>query len=106
MATIDDFAKLEFKVGKVIAAGPVEGSEKLLKLIVDVGEEAPRQVLSGIAKWYAPVDLIDKTFVFATNLEARQMMGLESQGMLLAADGEKPIPLTVTEPTLPGAKIR
>ncbi len=106
MTSIDDFAKLEFKVGKVISCESVEGSEKLLKLMVDVGEDTPRQILSGIAKWYQPEDLVDKIFIFATNLEPRMMMGFESQGMLLAADGEKPIPLTVSEPAEAGAKIR
>ncbi len=106
MATIDDFTKLEFKTGKVLSCDPVEGSEKLLKLTVDIGEESPRQILSGIAKWYQPADLVDKAFVFITNLEPRMMMGLESQGMLLAAGGEKPLPLTTIEPVETGSKIR
>ena len=106
MATIDDFAKLEFKVGTVLEASDIEGSERLLKLIVDLGEEEPRQILSGIKQWYAPEDLIDKQFVFIANLEPRMMMGLESQGMILAADGEKPVPLIPQEHVLTGAKIR
>ncbi len=58
MITIDDFKKVELKVGKVLSAEAVEGSEKLLKLRIDVGEAEPRQVLSGIAKWYPPENLI------------------------------------------------
>lgn len=106
MATIDDFAKLEFKVGTVLEASDIEGSERLLKLSVDVGEEEPRQILSGIKQWYAPEDLIDKQFVFITNLEPRMMMGLESNGMILAADGEKPVPLIPQEHVPSGSKIR
>lgn len=105
--TIEDFAKLEFKVGTVLEAEEIEGSEKLLKLKVDLGEEEPRQILSGIKKWYSPEDLKGKQFVFITNLAPRQMMGLESNGMIMAAEGEdKPIPLTVSSPVLNGAKIR
>lgn len=107
MITIDDFAKVELKTGKVMACEPVEGSEKLLKLTVDMGEDQPRQILSGIAKWYKPEDLINQTFIFAANLEPRMMMGLESQGMLLAAEGDDaPIPLTTMAEIAPGAKIK
>ncbi len=88
MITIDDFKKIELKVAKVLSAEPVEGSEKLLKLQVDLGSEQ-RQILSGIAKYYKPEDLIGRQIVVIANLEPRQMMGLESQGMVVAAgDGE------------------
>ena len=86
----------------------MEGSEKLLKLKVDVGEEAgPRQILSGIAKWYAPEDMVGKQVVVSANLEPRSMMGFESQGMLLAAHGEdgSAVLLTATGEVPPGAKI-
>ncbi len=106
MITIDDFIKCEFRVGEVLSAEEVEGSEKLLKLSVDLGEETPRQILSGIKAWYKPEDLVGKQFVFVANLEPRKMMGLESQGMIMCADGEKPIPLTVSEKVENGAKIR
>ena len=106
MVKIDDFAKLEFRVGKVMSAEPVEGSEKLLKLMVDLGEEQPRQILSGIAKWYTPEDLINNSFIFISNLEPRMMMGLESQGMILAADGDDmPVPLVPLSEVAPGSKI-
>ncbi len=116
MANIDDFLKLEFKVGTVLEASDIEGSEKLLKLIVDLGEENPRQILSGIKQWYTPEDLKDKQFIFIANLEPRMMMGLESQGMILAAEGPssaealegqgKPVPLIPAEKVPSGSKIR
>lgn len=83
MATIDDFAKLELKVVTVLEAENIEGSEKLLKLIVNdgVGE---RQILSGIGKSYQPEMIVGRQLVAITNLEPRQMMGLESNGMILA----------------------
>lgn len=92
---LDEFKKSELRVGKVISAERVEGSEKLLRLQVDLGET--RQILSGIAKAYAPEDLIGKQVVIIANLEPRQMMGFESQGMLLAASGAdgKPVILTI-----------
>lgn len=104
--SIDDFIKIELKVGTVLEASDIEGSERLLKLIVDLGEESPRQILSGIKQWYAPEDLVDRQFVFIANLEPRMMMGLESQGMILAADGEKPIPLIPSEKVPSGSRIR
>lgn len=106
MVTIEDFAKLEFKVGTVLEAENIDGSEKLLKLTVDLGEENPRTILSGIKQWYSPDDLKGKQFVFIANLEPRMMMGIESQGMILAADGEKPVPLIPSEQVAPGSKIR
>lgn len=107
MITIDDFTKIELRVGTVIECEDIEGSEKLLKLKVDLGEETPRQVLSGIKQWYKPEDLIGKQFIFVTNLEPRTMMGLESQAMILAAQGDdKPIPLIPFEETKLGAKIK
>ncbi len=106
MINIDDFSKVEMSVGKILEAEPVIGSEKLLKLKVDFGEEAPRQVLSGIAKWYQPSDLIDKSYVFVTNLEVRVMMGLESQAMILAAhDGEDLSIITPNKEAKPGTRI-
>lgn len=93
--TIDEFQKADLRVGTVISAEAVEGSEKLLKLQVELGEPAPRQILSGIAKAYAPADLIDKQVVIIANLDPRMMMGFESQGMLLAAHGEDGAPVLV-----------
>ncbi|HBB56922.1 TPA: methionine--tRNA ligase subunit beta [Patescibacteria group bacterium] len=100
MINFDDFQKIEIKVGGILSAEKVEGSEKLLKLSVDFGEEIPRQVVSGIAKTFTtPEILIGKQFIFITNLEPRKIMGLESQAMILAThkkfkDGSEEIVLT------------
>lgn len=86
--TIDDFAKIEMKIGKVITAETVEGSEKLLKLSVDFGETTPRTVFSGIAKFVTVEDLVGNIFPFVTNLPPRKMMGSESQAMILAVNDD------------------
>ncbi|HEY4694820.1 MAG TPA: methionine--tRNA ligase [Candidatus Nanoarchaeia archaeon] len=110
--SFEDFKKLELKIGKIISAVPVEKSEKLLKLEVDFGKKDAsglpdrRQVISGIAGSYSQDDLVGKSFVFVTNLEPRTIMGLESQAMILAAEGEDgPVCLTPTEEVPPGTII-
>src|SRR3989344_1585141 len=105
MATIDDFVKLEMRVGTVVEAEEVEGSDKLIKQIVDFGDEK-RQILSGIKKWYKPDSLVGKQFVYVTNLEPRLMMGLQSQGMLLAVGEDKPVILKPSKKVPNGSKIR
>lgn len=97
LITIDDFLKVELRVARVLEAEEVEGSEKLLKLIVNVGEPSSakasegekRQILAGIKKSYNPMDLIGKQIVVVANLQPRKMMGMESQGMVLAAHDEE-----------------
>ena len=113
MINYDEFRKVELKVGKVISAERVEGSEKLLKLQVDLGEKdetdlpAGRQVVAGIGKNYEPGSLIGKEIIVVANLEPRQLMGIESQGMLLAADGENgPVILTPNSAVPPGSGIK
>lgn len=105
--TIDEFKNVDLRVGEIVEAERVEGSDKLLKLKVDIGEDAARQILSGIAKKYAPEDLLGKKVVIIANLEPRMLMGHESQGMLLAAHGEDASPvLLLPEGDVPkGAKI-
>lgn len=107
MITIDDFAKTEMRVGQILEATAVEGSEKLIREVVDFGEEK-RVIFSGIRKWYQPEELTGKKFLYVTNLEYRKMMGEESQGMILAVDGPegKPILMQVPEEAPVGAKIR
>ncbi len=101
--TIDDFAKVEMRVGKVVVAERIPKADKLLRLEVDLGTEpglGRRQILSGIAEWYAPEDLLGRRIVVITNLAPRKMRGLESHGMLLAAsgpDGGKPALATFAE---------
>ena len=91
MINYDEFSKVEMTVGKILSVVPVEGSEKLLRLSVDFGEKnedgtsKPRQVVSGIAKYFPDISaLIDTKHPFVTNLEPRMIMGLESQAMILA----------------------
>jgi len=88
--TFDDFQKVEMTVVKVLACEKVKKSEKLLKFTLDDGTGTPRQILSGIAKYYQPEELVGKTLVAVTNLAPRKMMGQLSCGMLLSAErGEK-----------------
>jgi methionine--tRNA ligase beta chain len=82
----DDFKKVEMKVGKILSAEKVPGSDKLLKLSVDFAESAPRQIVSGISVYFPNFEsLIGRKVAFVTNLEARPLMGLMSDGMILAA---------------------
>ncbi len=83
--TYEEFQKLDLRVAKILAAENIKKSEKLLKLRVDVGEE--RTLVAGIAKAYKPEDLVGKTIIIVANLQPTKLMGVESQGMLLAADG-------------------
>lgn len=87
-ATIDDFQKIEIRVGTVVSVAVVEGADKLYILQVDLGEEKPRQILSGIREYVQPEDLLDKQFPFVTNLAPRMLRGHESQGMILAGNDE------------------
>ncbi len=85
MINIEDFQKLEIRVGKIVAAEKVPDTDKLLKLTVEMGEEKSRQIVSGIALHYPdPQALVGIKCVFAANLEPRVIKGLESQGMILA----------------------
>lgn len=81
----DDFGKVLLKVGKVLAAERVPKSDKLLKLQVDAGEAAPRQIVAGIGQHYAPEELVGKAVTIVANLKPAKLMGIESQGMILAA---------------------
>ena len=81
-----DFQKVDMRIGEVLSAKDIDGSENLLKLEVDFGDIGKRQVLSGIKKWFSADDLVGKQYVFATNIKPRKMMGLESQAMILAVD--------------------
>jgi len=90
MITIDDFKKVEVRVGKVVSAERVPETDKLLRLMVDLGETEPRQIISGIAAYVPePELLVGKQLAFVTNLEPRVIRGLESNGMLFAVgEGE------------------
>jgi methionyl-tRNA synthetase len=105
--TIDDFAKIELKIGKVLAAEAVPKSKKLLKLTVQDGPESDRTILAGIAESYAPEAMIGRTIVFVANLAPRPMMGLVSHGMVLAADTDgKAQLLSFETPPTPGTRVR
>ena len=107
MITFDDFSKVELKVGTVLEAEDLEGSEKLIKLKVDLGEEEPRQILAGVKQWYKPEDFVGKQVIIVANLEPKMMMGSESQGMMLAADSQDgPVFLTVPQKISLGTKVR
>ncbi|MEX0916871.1 MAG: hypothetical protein WDZ44_02100 [Candidatus Spechtbacterales bacterium] len=101
------FSEVDMRIGTVLSAEPIEGSEKLLKLMVDFGEGEPRQILSGIAKYTSVEVLIGTQLPFVVNVEPREMMGMASNGMLLAAHGDEgePVFLRPENPTQPGSKI-
>lgn len=103
--SFDDFKKVELRVGKIESAEIVEGSEKLVKLLVDIGEEK-RQILAGIRAAYSPESLLGKSVVVVANLTPRVMMGMESQGMLLAASDETPVLLSPERTVPPGSEVR
>lgn len=85
---IEDFLKVDLRLAKILSAERVEGSEKLLKLSISLGEEE-RTLVAGIAKFYDPEDLVGKKILMVANLKPRKIFGIESQGMILAlSDGE------------------
>ena len=107
----DEFSKIKLRVVEVLSAERVEGSEKLIKLIVNSGEAdlpAGRQIVAGIGKAYEPESLVGKKIIIVANLEPRKLMGLESQGMLLAASTENQGPLLLIPDGQidPGAEVR
>src|SRR5688500_15608221 len=106
---IDDFAKVDLRVGQVLSAERVPKADKLLLLKIDLGEEQPRQVLAGIAQYYEPEKLIGRKVVVVANLKPRKLRGLESQGMVVAAsygDEGRPVIATFTEDVPNGARLK
>jgi len=109
----EEFKKLEIRMGKILSAERVEGSDKLLKLEVDFGDKdtsdlpAGRQVIAGIAQYYAPEALVGKECPFAYNLAPRMLKGLESQGMILCPSNENgPVLLHPDKEVPPGSLIK
>ena len=103
----DDFKKVELKIARIIEAEEVAGAEKLLKLKIDLGNSEIRQIVAGIKKTYQAKDLVGKEIAVVVNLEPRMVMGLESNGMLLAASDEKgPVILIPEREVLPGSGIK
>jgi methionyl-tRNA synthetase len=102
--TIDDFKNMDLRVGVIRDAEPVPNSQKLLRLIVDIGEE--RQVVAGIAQTHAPQDLLGKQVILVANLKPTKLMGVESRGMVLAVrDGDSLVLLTTERPVTPGGQV-
>lgn len=108
LITIDDFAKVELRVAQVVDCVKVEKSDKLLQLQLDDGSGTARQVVSGIAKWYTPEDLTGKKVVVVANLKPAKLRGVESNGMILAADaGEDTVAVLFVDTAVPnGSKVR
>jgi len=105
LITMEEFQKMDLRVGKVLAAENIKKSDKLLKLRVDIGEE--RTVVAGIARYYKPEALVGKTIILLANLQPTKLMGVESQGMILAADGaDGVIVATFDKEAKVGSKVR
>lgn len=103
--SIEDFAKLDLRIAQILEAQEIPKSKKLLKLIVDIGDEK-RQVVAGIKGHYNPEDLIGKKIVILCNLKPAKLCGVESQGMILAG-GEETVALLVPDKDIPvGSKIQ
>jgi methionine--tRNA ligase beta chain len=81
-----EFQNLDLRIGRVLQAERIPESRNLIRMRVDLGEKEPRNILAGIAEWYQPKELVNKSFIFVANLEPKKMMGEESQGMILCGD--------------------
>ncbi len=100
-----DFKRINLRVGKIQKAEKLKGYNKILKILVDLGNEE-REIMSGIAKFYSPEELINKCIIVCTNLEPKKFGEHQSNGMILAVEkDEKPILLTVFEEVEPGSEV-
>jgi methionyl-tRNA synthetase len=106
--SIEQFARIDLRVGQIVNAECIPNADKLLRLEVDLAEAQPRQILAGIAEHYQPEQLVGQKILVVSNLQPRKLRGLESRGMLLAASGEGDRPLLATVPaeTPNGARLR
>lgn len=103
---IEDFKKIDIRIGKILSADKIESSDKLLKMEVDFGSEK-RQIVAGLAEFYLLEQLVGKQFPFVFNLKARKLRGAESRGMILCADdGGKPVLLNLDKEVPPGAVVK
>jgi methionyl-tRNA synthetase len=93
----EDFAKLDIRIGTVMAVEPVPDTDKLLKCTIDFGEMGTRTIVSGIAQWKTPEDLVGKQLPYIVNLAPRMLRGVESQGMLLAASDDAGVAFLIPE---------
>ncbi|MCX7615039.1 MAG: methionine--tRNA ligase [Clostridiales bacterium] len=103
--SIEDFAKVELRVAKVLSCEPVPKSDKLLKLQLSVSDQT-RQVVSGIAKYYKPEDLIGRNIILVYNLKPAKLRGVDSEGMILAADSDDTVKVIFADEATPGSKVR
>jgi methionyl-tRNA synthetase len=105
---IDDFAKVDLRVGQVVSAERVKGADKLLHLKIDIGESEPRTLVAGIAEAYAPEQLLGRKVVIVANLQPRKLRGIESNGMIVAAsvEGGKPVLAGFLEDIPVGARLK
>jgi methionyl-tRNA synthetase len=105
---IDDFIKVDLRVGQVLSAEPVKGADKLLHMKVDIGEPEPRTIVAGIAKAYQPAEMVGRKVVIVANLQPRKLRGIESNGMVVAAslEGGKPILAGFLEDVPVGARLK
>ena len=107
MVTFPEFKQIELKVGTVLAVEDHPNADKLMIIRVDLGEEQPRTLVAGLKQHYAYADLIGKQIVVVANLEPAVLRGVQSNGMLLAAqDGDKVVILTPEKPIAPGSTVR
>ena len=106
--SIDDFAKIDMRVGMVLTAEPVKGADKLLHLTVDIGEPEPRSLVAGIATAYKPGEIIGRKVVIVANLEPRKLRGMMSNGMIVAAslEGGQPVLAGFLEDVPVGARLK
>lgn len=103
----DDFAKLDIRIGRVIAADKVPETDKLIKCTIDFGEFGERTIVSGIAEWKTPEEMIGKRLPYIVNLAPRMLKGVESQGMLLAASDDEGVALLSPERDVPpGTRLK
>jgi methionyl-tRNA synthetase len=103
----DDFAKLDIRIGLITAAERVPETDKLIKCTVDLGELGSRTIVSGIAQWKDPQELVGKRLPYIVNLAPRMLKGVESKGMLLAASDDDGVALLMPERDVPpGTKLR
>jgi methionine--tRNA ligase beta chain len=106
MITFDDFKKMDIRIGRIVGAQKVPDTDKLMQLEIDLGTEK-RQVVAGIAEYYDPDHLVGMSIPVLLNLEPRKIRGIESQGMILAADDSgRPVLLSPEQEVPPGSIIR
>jgi len=106
MINFEDFKKIEIKIGTIKKAENIEGSNKLLKLLVDIGENENRQIIAGIGNYYNPKEIEEKQIAIVSNLEPKEIFGLKSEGMILAAGDSRPFLLQPDGQVYPGSQVK